>query len=70
MIKKTATVLLILMAMTAFAAGEKSLVGNRESKKFHRFNCRYANCKACTVYFDSVERAKAAGYVACKVCKP
>ena len=30
--------------------------------------CRYFNCKACTVVFQSAEEARANGYRACKVC--
>ncbi|RJX29240.1 MAG: hypothetical protein C4525_14795 [Desulfarculus sp.] len=44
--------------------------GNVRSKKFHRPGCRYYNCRNCTAHFPSRERAIAAGYAPCKVCRP
>ena len=44
--------------------------GNAQSHIFHRQGCRYFDCKACTVVFQSREAAVAAGYKPCKVCNP
>lgn len=42
--------------------------GNYKSRIYHNAHCRYFNCKACTVVFQSAEEARANGYRACKVC--
>ena len=42
--------------------------GNYKSRIYHNARCRYFNCKACTVVFQSAEEARANGYRACKVC--
>lgn len=44
--------------------------GNIKSHKFHRPECRYYDCKNCTVEFSSRELAIKAGYIPCKICKP
>jgi len=44
--------------------------GNASSHVFHRANCRYYNCKNCTVVFQTREAALKAGYRPCKICKP
>ncbi|RKO65726.1 MBL fold metallo-hydrolase [Desulfofundulus salinus] len=47
-------------------------IGNKNSKKFHRPDCRWAAEIAPhnRVEFKSREEAVAAGYVPCKVCRP
>jgi hypothetical protein len=47
-------------------------IGNRNSMKFHRADCRWVRemNEANKVCFQSREEAIAAGYVPCKVCKP
>lgn len=42
--------------------------GNYKSRIYHNARCRYFNCKACTVVFNSPQEARANGYRACKVC--
>lgn len=54
------------------AAVQAAYVGNRNSMKYHRADCRYAaqvkaeNCIA----FDNAEQALIAGYTPCGACKP
>ena len=57
---------------TANAAGpeESGVVGNEESKVFHRLDCQYAKSKKCTASFATAGEALEAGYKACGVCKP
>ncbi|WP_435366231.1 Ada metal-binding domain-containing protein [Desulfofundulus kuznetsovii] len=47
-------------------------IGNKNSKKFHRPDCRWAAEIAPhnRVEFRSREEAVKAGYVPCKVCRP
>ncbi len=47
-------------------------VGSAGSNKYHRPTCRYCNSirEDNLVYWDTIEEAEEAGYVACKVCKP
>ncbi|MCP3943979.1 MAG: hypothetical protein GY710_21210 [Desulfobacteraceae bacterium] len=51
-------------------ATSKNYSGNVQSLKFHRPDCRYYNCKKCTVKFKTRAAAVHAGYVPCGVCKP
>ena len=53
-------------------ASKKDIVyhGNIRSRKFHRPECRYYNCKNCTAVFNIRQDAIKAGYIPCKVCKP
>jgi hypothetical protein len=44
--------------------------GNIRAKIFHRTECRYYDCKACTETFASRDEAVSAGYMPCIVCKP
>ncbi|WP_435374065.1 Ada metal-binding domain-containing protein [Desulfofundulus salinus] len=57
--------------MTPKANGSR-YIGNKNSKKFHRPDCRWAAEIAPhnRVEFKSREEAVAAGYVPCKVCRP
>mgnify|MGYP001055646580 FL=1 len=41
--------------------------GNYKSRIYHNPPCRYFNCKACTVVFQSAKEARVNGYRACKV---
>jgi len=43
-------------------------IGNKNSKKFHRPDCRYLPAEHNRVYFKTREEAVEAGYVSCKVC--
>jgi competence protein ComEC len=56
---------------TAFIT-EGEFVGSKNSDKYHYPNCHYVNTISETnrVWFDSVQAAVAAGYVACKGCNP
>lgn len=47
-------------------------IGNKNSKKFHRPDCQWAQkiSPANRVYFKTREEAIQQGYVPCKVCKP
>lgn len=51
---------------------EVYFVGSKKSNKFHDPDCRYAKrIKAKNlIVFASVDEAREAGYVPCKVCKP
>jgi len=59
-------------ATTSAPATSKSYVGSVSSDKYHRPGCRWAeNIKPDNaVWFSTKEEAAAAGYVACKTCKP
>lgn len=68
-------VFFVLLAVAAlFATGvvadQVIYHGNTKSKIFHKPECRYYNCKACTMEFSSRQEAIDAGYRPCKVCKP
>ncbi|MCG8639810.1 MAG: hypothetical protein MI862_08735 [Desulfobacterales bacterium] len=52
------------------APEEAGVIGNEESKVFHRPECQYAKSKKCTASFATAGDALAAGYKACGVCKP
>ena len=43
--------------------------GNIKSRKFHSPNCRYYNCKSCTIIFKSKKEAERAGYSPCGLCR-
>jgi len=47
-------------------------VGSKNSDVYHRLSCHYVNniLESNKVYFSSKAEAEAAGYRACKVCKP
>lgn len=60
--------MLLLSGMAAVADASGQLHGNAKSRIYHNSGCRYYNCKACTVVFNSREQARAAGFRACKVC--
>lgn len=45
-------------------------VGNKNSKKFHRLDCRFMPADDNQVPFASREEALRAGFVPCRVCKP
>jgi endonuclease YncB( thermonuclease family) len=44
--------------------------GNSKSHVFHRKECRYFNCKNCTVIFQNRQEAIQAGFKPCGVCRP
>jgi micrococcal nuclease len=44
--------------------------GNTNSRIFHRPECRYFRCNACTKIFSSRNTALEAGYSPCQVCAP
>lgn len=54
------------------AAVDAAYIGNRNSMKYHRADCRYAaQIKAENrIAFDSAEQALTAGYTPCGACKP
>ena len=47
-------------------------VGSKESNRYHKPTCRwcYEIYEENLIYWDSIEEAEAAGYIACKVCRP
>ncbi len=51
---------------------EGEFVGSKNSDKYHYPNCSYAKniAEGNRVWFDSIEAASAAGYVACRGCNP
>lgn len=53
-------------------SGEYAYVGSKNSNKYHLPSCRYAQSidEGNRVGWTSREEAEAAGYEACKVCKP
>jgi len=65
-----AVCLAVLLAVGLAVAQGDVFHGNVKSHIFHRQGCRYFDCAACTVTFQSREAAVAAGYQPCKVCKP
>ena len=49
-------------------AAMRELHGNRQSHIYHNPQCRYYNCKACTVILSSRREARERGFRPCKVC--
>ena len=45
-------------------------IGNKNSKKFHRQDCRALPAEKNRVYFDSRDKAIQNGYDPCKICNP
>jgi len=64
-------VIAVLVVSTALALDYK-YVGSKNSNKYHYPTCRWARKikPANLVTFKSAQKAQAAGYVPCKVCKP
>lgn len=52
------------------APTEYTLVGNLNTKKFHKTTCRYAPAADNAIWFTSREEAIEKGYDPCGVCKP
>lgn len=65
-------IICITSSITTGLATEQSIAyhGNTKSKIFHKPDCRYYNCKNCTVQFMNRQEAVDAGYRPCKICKP
>lgn len=65
----TAVMAVLLIAANALAA---NYIGNTRSKKFHYSHCSTIKNPNAShfVGFNSRDEAIAAGYVACKRCKP
>lgn len=59
-------------AASAASGAEGYYIGNKNSRKFHRPDCQWAQKIAPYnwVYFKTRDEANSAGYVPCKVCKP
>lgn len=57
---------------TPTPAPSYKLVASRESDKYHKPNCRWVENinPENVIYFDTAEKAIAAGYKACGTCKP
>lgn len=70
LIPLVSTVFLCLVAFCALDNAVAAYVvhGNYKSHIYHNAQCRYFNCKACTVVFGSAEEARENGYRACKIC--
>ncbi|AGC49428.1 hypothetical protein K9U34_06095 [Lawsonia intracellularis] len=47
----------------------KQYSGNSSTKVYHNKECRYFDCTACTIGFDSKEEAEKAGYTPCRLCE-
>lgn len=65
--------LYLFSAMLLFVASANAqFVGSAKSDKYHKETCQHAKriLVENRVEFATVEEAKEAGYVACKVCKP
>ncbi|OGL40152.1 MAG: hypothetical protein A2042_02900 [Candidatus Schekmanbacteria bacterium GWA2_38_11] len=61
-----------LLVTVSLADEQTKFVGSKNSNKYHFPDCKWAqkiNPKNL-VTFTSVEEAKKAGYIPCKVCKP
>lgn len=52
------------------AVTEYPFVGNLNTKKFHRTDCRYVPAQENAIWFTSYEEAVEKGYTPCGVCKP
>lgn len=72
LLKKQIIAILVLAVLCLFsvALAAGSYHGNIQSGIFHASYCRWYTCKNCVAVFDSRQEAIAAGYRACKVCKP
>ena len=68
------SLLLILLGflLSAQPLQDTKYVGSSKSNKYHYTWCRWAKKinDSNLVIFNSVEEARNAGYVPCKVCKP
>ncbi len=47
-----------------------TIVGNKNTYKFHKPTCRYAKQLTNIIYFSSKEEAISNGYTPCEICKP
>lgn len=47
-----------------------NFIGNTQSLVFHKTTCKSANCKNCTIKFNTAKEAIRAGYHGCSMCKP
>ncbi len=68
-----AALIIASLALPATAADkEVKFVGSKKSDKYHYLDCEWAKKihLGNVIYFDSVQEARKAGYVPCKVCKP
>ncbi len=61
---------LLVLTLLAGVALAVTYHGNVQSKIFHAPGCRYYSCSACVAVFPSREKALAAGFRPCKVCRP
>lgn len=59
---------MMLVAGGAVAAGTAVLHGNPETKIYHNKECKFYNCKKCTVVFKTAADAKKQGFKPCKKC--
>jgi hypothetical protein len=64
--------LLAVLLFTISSTVSAQYVGSSKSDKYHSSSCKHAEriSDENRVEFKTVEEAKEAGYVACKVCKP
>lgn len=67
-----ATVVTLIILVTATAFANSGYVGNANSKKFHFADCSSVNKMnpANRVNFNSRDEAINAGYIPCKRCNP
>jgi len=61
-----------LLLLVSAIPCQTALVGNKNTKKYHLTSCQFIKSMKPEhlVKLNSAKEAKAAGYVACKVCKP
>ena len=70
--KISIAIILLLTFAFIFASLAASYVGSAKSNKYHYSSCEWAQKinPQSLVRFNSTKEARAAGYVACKVCRP
>ncbi len=73
--KKLLLVTLLLLVSFCFVVScnsetSKKVIGNINTKVFHKENCAHLPMESNRITFDNREAAIEAGYTACSVCKP
>lgn len=73
--KKIFFLLFVLMMSVSTAIGaerneETIYHGNQKSYVYHAPDCRYYNCKNCTIELKSKSEANEKGFRPCKICTP
>jgi methylphosphotriester-DNA--protein-cysteine methyltransferase len=70
LLRKSLSFLFLLLVLSTALHAE--FVASKKSNKYHRPTCAYAQKirPENRVVFKDAKEAQAAGYVACKICKP